>query len=88
MSLFKKIFLDWKQSEEGVAAIEAALVFPLMLVLLLGVYDIGNAVLTSQKTIHASQIAADLITRDSEVDDSMIDDAIIASQLALHPANN
>ena len=88
ISCIQKLFFQWRDREDGVAAIEAALVFPIMLVLLLGVYDIGNAVLCNQKTIHASQIVADLITRDSQVDDAMIDNAITASQLSLNPANN
>ena len=84
LSLYKQ----WSGDERGVAAIEAALVFPLMLILMLGVYDIGNAVLVNQKTVRASQVTADLITRDANVDATMIDEAVMAGELALYPSNN
>ncbi|MCB9983496.1 MAG: pilus assembly protein [Rhodospirillales bacterium] len=80
-----KLFKDWFKSEDGVAAVEAALVFPIMLVLLLGMFDLGNGILANQKTIRASQVAADLIARSSVVDMEMIYDAIDASELALDP---
>jgi len=80
-SLFKR----WLRSEDGMAAVEAAMVFPILLTLLLGTYDLGNAVLANQKTIRASQVVADLITRNSSVDTAMINDSIDAGELALEP---
>lgn len=81
----KKILERWLKRNEGLAAMEAAMVFPLLLVLLLGVFDLGNAILVNQKAIRASQIAADLVTRARSVDDAMIDEAIEAGRLALSP---
>ncbi|HOO81436.1 MAG TPA: TadE/TadG family type IV pilus assembly protein [Alphaproteobacteria bacterium] len=75
----------WFKSEDGVAAVEAALVFPILLTLLLGLVDLGNGILANQKAIRASQVAADLIARSSVVDTSMIDDALDASELAFQP---
>ncbi|MCB1721004.1 MAG: pilus assembly protein [Alphaproteobacteria bacterium] len=75
----------WFESEDGVAAVEAALVFPILLTLLLGLVDLGNGILANQKAIRASQVAADLIARSSVVDTSMIDDALDASELAFQP---
>lgn len=81
----KKAFAQWRSSEEGMAAVEAALVFPLLLTLLLGTFDMGNGILANQKAIRASQITADLIARNASVDSAMLDDAIKAGELALHP---
>ena len=75
----------WFESEQGVAAVEAALVFPLLLTLLLGTFDMGNGILANQKAIRASQVTADLIARSSSVDTAMIDDAIQAGELAFTP---
>ncbi len=69
----------------AVAAIEAALLFPILLLLLLGLLDIGYGILASQKTIRASQIVADLVARNISVNDQDIDDAIEAGKLALMP---
>jgi len=84
-SSFASYLQGWARGREGVAAIEAALVFPLLAVLLIGTYDMGSAILAGQKVIRASQVTADLIARDSEVDCSMIDEAIWAGELALEP---
>ena len=52
----------WKQ-DDGLAAIEAALVFPLLLTMLMGTFDLGNAILANTKVVRASQVVADLVTR-------------------------
>lgn len=85
MTALKKFWRAWIAGEDGVAAVEAALVFPILLVLLLGTFDLGNGILSDQKTIRASQVTADLITRNSSVSDDEIDEAVEAGELALSP---
>lgn len=82
---FARRVMFWWRSEDGVAAMEAAFVFPLLLTLLLGTFDMGNGILANQKTIRASQVTADLISRTSSVDNAMINEAIEAGELALDP---
>lgn len=84
-SYIRYCFQRWLRSEDGMAAVEAALVFPVLLAVLLGTYDLGNAILANQKTIRASQVTADLIARNSMVDSVMIEDSIEAGELALEP---
>lgn len=81
----KNYVRKWFDAEDGLAAIEGAFVFPLLAVLLLGTYDMGNAILASQKSIRASQVTADLITRDAEVNNAMINEAVWAGEIALQP---
>ncbi len=85
MSIIKKILSKWVCEEDAIAAVEAALIFPMMLVLFLGVFDLGNAILANQKTIRASQVVADLITRENIVTDADIAEAIEAGRLAFEP---
>jgi len=75
----------WRRDERGTATVEAVLVFPVMMVMFLGAIDTGNALLTNKKVITASQVVADLLSRDSSVTDAQIDDAITAGRLALQP---
>lgn len=82
---FHFIKTKWLSAEEGLAAIEATFVFPLLAVLMLGTFDIGNGLVAHYKTIRASQVTADLVTRASEVSNSMIDEAVWAGELALQP---
>lgn len=82
---FLNIFKNWTRDEDAVAATEAALIFPILLTMLLSLLDIGNAVLTSQKTIRSSQIVADLLARTNVVDDNELADAVQAGQLSFEP---
>ena len=70
------IFKSWKDGDEGMAAVEAAMIFPIMLSMLLAIFDLGNGILANQKTIRASQVVADLITRQGIVTDDDIFEAI------------
>lgn len=82
------LFKRWKEENEAMAAVEAALIFPVMLTMLMSIYDFGNAILANQKTIRASQVVADLITRDSIVGEGDVTEAIQAGRLAFEPLNN
>ena len=44
------IFKSWKDGDEGMAAVEAAMIFPIMLSMLLAIFDLGNGILANQKT--------------------------------------
>lgn len=85
--MFKRFFQRWIKEKDGTAAVESALVFPLLLVLLLGTYDMGNAILSDQKAIRASQVTGDLITRERSVSAADIEEAVVAGQLAMVPQN-
>jgi len=71
--------------DDGLAALEAALVFPLLLTMLVGVYDTGNAIIANTKLVHASQTVADLVTRTRSVSTADVNEAIEAGKLALEP---
>lgn len=76
---------NWIDDEEGVAMVEAVMLFPPMLTLLLGVFDLGNGILLSQKTITASQVAADLVSRNKTMNTANLEDIIAGSKLAFEP---
>lgn len=70
------------------ASAESALVFPILLVLLLGTFDMGNGVLANQKTIRASQIVADLVARNMSVSNEEVNESITAGELAFAPMDS
>ncbi len=76
---------NFLKREDGTAAMEAVMLFPPLLFLMMGVYDLGNGIILSQKTITATQIAADLIARDSAVNSAKLEDTIQAARLAYEP---
>lgn len=77
----------WRE-EKAVAALEMALLFPILVSLLMAVYDLGQGVVVNQKTIAASQIIADLVTRNEVLDMQLINDIVIAGEMALQPYDN
>jgi len=83
--MIRKFLNNWLHNEEGVAVMEAAMLFPVMLVLLMGVFDLGNGITLSAKTITSSQIAADLVSRNRSIDSAELNDLIEGAKLAFEP---
>lgn len=82
----KKLQLARYAAEERAnAAIETAVLMPLMIGLMIGCYDIGMGILMNQKTVGASQMIGDLITRDRSVTMTSLEDIIQAGELAYEP---
>lgn len=79
------LFVRWNCEEKAVAAVESAILFPVMITLLMGVYDIGNGIVINQKAISASQVMADLIARNQVVDSDAISDIAVAGRMAMEP---
>lgn len=76
---------SWRADVAGAAAAEFVLVFPILMVMLMGVYELSRAISINQRSIAASQIIADLIARNVVVDQDMVDEAIRAGELAMEP---
>jgi Flp pilus assembly protein TadG len=83
--MISRMIKSYWEKQEGTAAMEAVMLFPILVTLLIGVYDLGNGIILSQKTITATQIAADLIARDSTIDSNGVENAIDAARLAYEP---
>ncbi len=75
----------WARDCSALAATEFALIFPMLFMMLLGTIELGNGIMANQKTIMASQIVNDLMTRGEEVTDVQIEEAKSAGRLALSP---
>lgn len=84
MAAFKR----WKEEVRAVASVESALIFPVMLLILMAVYDLGNAILMNQKAIRASQVVADLVTRENVATEDIISESIEAGKLAFEPKSS
>lgn len=82
---FKKKCLSLAKRDDGMAATEAAMLFPILFTLCFGIYDLGHGIIVKQKVISASHIAGDLITREAAVSTPEIQDAIEAAKLAIDP---
>lgn len=75
----------WIADERATAFTEGVVLLPVLSVLLMGCFDIGQAIAVNQKTIGASQMIGDLIARDRSVTMSGLEDIIKAGELAIEP---
>ena len=73
------------RDDRATAAIEAGLLFPLLVLIMCGTIDIGMGCLINQKAINATQMISDLLSRSDTVSTANINDAVIAGQLAFSP---
>lgn len=71
--------------EQGNALIETVILFPILIILLIGCYDLGQGIYMNQKTIASSQIIGDLIARNRNVTMDDVTDIVRAGELAFEP---
>ncbi|PZF78722.1 hypothetical protein DK847_02650 [Aestuariivirga litoralis] len=75
-------------SSRGVAAIEFAIVAPLLIALVLGTFNLTQLIAMKRKVAAATELVADLVTRhDTEIASTSIDDYFVAVELALRPVD-
>ncbi|MCD8497000.1 MAG: pilus assembly protein [Alphaproteobacteria bacterium] len=75
----------WAFEEKGLAATEFSLLFPILMTLMVGVFDMGYGIVAAQKTIRSSQVIADLVARHKTITQDEINEAISGGELALSP---
>lgn len=82
--IFKKktIFQGFVRNKEGAAIVESALLFPVLMLLFMGLWDLGNGMLANQKTITAAQVIGDLVAREKVVDSVDLNNFEVAGRLA------
>ncbi len=83
--MFLALIQKWIHKKDGVALMETAMLYPTLLVMIFGVYDVGHAITVNHKMITASQMMADLITRQKAVSAAEINEAVESARLAMIP---
>jgi len=73
------------EDESGMSFVETAILFPILLSLIMAVYDLGQGVIVNQKTVMASQVIGDLITRYEFLDADTVNDIVTAGELSIEP---
>ena len=70
---------------DGTAAVEFAFVVPILLTLLLGVYEVGNAIIVYMKVIDAADVVSDLAAQYQTVTSTDFDNFYTAGKLVMQP---
>ena len=80
-----RFFNRFRRSDRGLAAVEFALILPIMVFLLFGIAEISNYILAARKVANVASSAADLIAQDTVVDDDEMADIMGALDVVLRP---
>ena len=75
----------FSRDKRGIAAIEFALIVPLMLTIYLGTIEISAAVSINKKVSRVSATVADLVTQQTEVNKSQLEDIMAVGEAVLFP---
>lgn len=69
----------------GVAAAEFAIILPVLVLLLFGTAELGNALLIDRKVTRATQVIADLVAQEEVVSTAQLDDIMQAADEIMRP---
>ena len=79
-------FLRGRRSETGAAAIELALIFPVIVLLYIGLIDLNGYVSVTRRVANSASILSDLVTQSElSVSAATIDDAFAGAKMAMRP---
>ncbi|MEQ9639738.1 MAG: pilus assembly protein [Alphaproteobacteria bacterium] len=70
---------------DGIAAAEFAIILPVLILILFGTAEIGNALLIDRKVTRATQVIADLVAQEEIVSTSQLDDIMQAADEIMRP---
>jgi len=70
----------YKADEDGIAAIEFAIIAPVMIAMYFGLAEIASAISVDRRISHGTNIAGDLATQQPEIKDGDIEEVIAAAR--------
>jgi len=84
---FRRTGRRFGRDGRGVAAVEFALVLPVLMVMYFGTLELTQAVSVSQKVTHLSSSVADLVTQTQSISGTEMNDIFTASSAIMAPFN-
>lgn len=79
------LFRRFRSDRSGIAAIEFALLLPLMLVMYFGAFEVGSVFSVSRKVGHLTSALADLVTQSKTISNSEMDNILDAAASIMVP---
>ncbi|KPB01950.1 TadE/TadG family type IV pilus assembly protein [Ahrensia marina] len=70
---FRGVFNGFRKNKSGMAAVEFALIVPLLLAMYLGTVEISTGITVNKRAARVASTVADLVTQQSEVDRKTLD---------------
>jgi Flp pilus assembly protein TadG len=84
-SALRRFARHFKANQKGVAAIEFALIAPVMIALYVGLIEFSNALTLDRKLTHTASALADLVAQDNDITDGEMTDILAASAAIVAP---
>jgi Flp pilus assembly protein TadG len=81
----RKLFREFAGAEKGLSLLEFALIFPLMIMLFLGLVEFGEAFAVSRKLTNAASSVSDLVSQVPEITTSDLDDIARVAEAIIEP---
>lgn len=66
------VIQDWRRNSDGVAAIEFAIIAPILITMLFGLFEACRAYSAHRKFLNVSNTIGDLVSREKEVDNTAL----------------
>lgn len=75
----RKVCDEFKDDERGIAAIEFAIIAPIMIAMYFGLAEIASAISVDRRVSHGTNVAGDLATQQPEMKDTDIEETMSAA---------
>lgn len=75
----RRLSRAYKSDEDGIAAIEFAIIAPVMIAMYFGLAEIASAISVDRRISHGTNVAGDLATQQPEVKDGEIEEVLAAA---------
>lgn len=75
----------FRQDERGVAAVEFALLAPMMIMLYFGLAELSMGMMAERRAAHAASVMADLVAQESQISGTQITDIFNVSHRVMNP---
>lgn len=75
----RKLFRKYRENEHGIAAIEFAIIAPIMIGMYFGLAEIASAISVDRRISHGTNVAGDLATQQPELRDEDIEEVMAAA---------
>lgn len=83
----RKLCQDYKGDERGIAAIEFAIIAPIMIGMYFGLAEIASAISVDRRISHGTNVAGDLATQQPELKDGDIEEIVSAALRVMEVPN-
>ena len=83
----KTLTRRFRDDEKGIAAIEFAIIAPIMIAMYFGLAEIASAIGVDRRVSHAANVAGDLATQQPEIRDAEIEEVVSAALRVLNVKN-